>query len=61
MLYSKPEPVGEVIVICPVFTVQFGCWVAVAVGADGGTGGALTVTLVADETQPVALLRTVTL
>jgi hypothetical protein len=42
-------------VIAPVAIVQVGCSVALAVGASGGVGCELIVTLVPDEIQPDAL------
>lgn len=42
MLYCSPAPVGVVMVIVPVGTVQVGC-VMVPVGAAGVGGAALTV------------------
>ena len=45
-LYSKAAPVGAVTTIVPVGTAHVGCTVTVAVGAAGGVGTALTVTVV---------------
>ena len=61
MLYSRLAPVGAVITIVPVGTVQVGCTVTLAVGAAGTVGGLFTVKAVVFETQPVLLLRTLTL
>ena len=55
-----PVPVGAVMVIVPVATVQVGCAVTEAVGTEGVVGCALTVTIVAEEIQPSGSL-TVTL
>jgi hypothetical protein len=49
-----PEPVGAVTVIVPVATLQFGCSVALAMGAAGVSGCSLMVTLVAIEIHPEA-------
>ena len=51
---------GTVIVMLPVATVQFGCWVTVAVGATGADETAFTVRLNGADTQP-PLFFTVTL
>ncbi|WP_229676795.1 hypothetical protein [Pedobacter psychrotolerans] len=58
ILYSKPEPVGALIVMVPVAEVQVGC-TAVAIGAAGVAGCALIVILVEAEVQP-SLFLTVT-
>lgn len=57
MLYVNPAPVGEVIEIAPVDTVQVGC-VRLAEAADGGVGCALITTL--DELADVQPLLLVT-
>ena len=46
MLYVIPVPVGALIVIVPVATVQVGCDVTLAVGTEGDSGSTLTVMLV---------------
>jgi hypothetical protein len=61
MLYSNPVPVGIVITIVPLGVVQVGCKVTDAVGAAGAPGIVFTVKGVAADTQPVVVLRTVTL
>ena len=48
-----PVPVGAVMVIVPVATMQVGCAVTDAVGAAGVAGCAFTVTDVAEEIQPL--------
>jgi hypothetical protein len=50
-LYSNPAPVGAVTSIVPVGTAQVGCTVTVAVGAAGGVGTALTVTVAGADIQ----------
>ena len=51
---------GALTVRTPVATVQLGCVVTEAVGAEGALGAASTVTTVAPEIQPAAFF-TVTL
>jgi hypothetical protein len=46
ILYSNPAPVGALTTIVPVGTAHVGCTVTDAVGAAGGVGTALTVTVV---------------
>ncbi len=48
-----PPPVGTVMVIVPVATVQVGCTVTEAVGVAGVAGWAFTVTLVTEEIHPL--------
>ena len=48
-----PAPVGAVIVIVPVATVQVGCTVTLTVGVAGVAGCAFTVTDAAAEVQPL--------
>ena len=43
------------ITIVPVGEMQAGCTVTLAVGAEGGKGTALTVTVAGTETQPVVI------
>jgi len=50
-----PVPVGDVMVIVPVLTVQVGC-VGLVLGAEGVAGCALTVVLVPGEMQPAEFL-----
>jgi hypothetical protein len=52
MLYVIPVPVGAVIVIVPVATVQEGWSVTLAVGAAGDAGTVFTVTLVPVDIHP---------
>jgi hypothetical protein len=54
MLYVIPVPVGAVIVIVPVATVQDGCKVTLAVGAAGAPGLGFTVTIVPVDIHPAA-------
>ena len=56
VLYVIPVPVGAVIIIVPVATEQVGCAVTDAVGAAGVEGWAFTVTLVAEDIQPLLFL-----
>lgn len=51
ILYVNPVPVGAVIVSPPVATLQLGC-IGVTAGAEGASGCALMVTLVAVDTHP---------
>ena len=61
MLYSRFAPVGDETTMVPVGVVQVGCTVTDAVGVAGVPGAALTVSGVAEDIHPVAVLRTVTL
>ena len=51
ILYSKAAPVGTLTTMVPVGTVHVGCTVTDAVGAAGGVGIALTVTVVGLDTH----------
>ena len=53
-MLNVKSSVDEVTVIVPVATAQVG-WVILAVGADGVTGCAFTVTLVTSLIQPAAV------
>ena len=54
MLKVMPTPVGAVTSMVPVATVQVGCAVTLTVGVAGAEAGALTVTLVEADIQPLA-------
>ena len=60
VLYSRPAPVGAVIVIVPVGMLQVGCAVMLAVGAAGAFGTGFTFRFVAGEIHPVAVSFIVT-
>jgi len=59
ILYVIPAPVGAVIVIAPVASLQLGC-VSETVGAEGVNGCVLIVTPVTEDSHPDAFI-TVTL
>ena len=59
MLYSKLAPIGEETTIVPVFTLQVGWAVALAIGAEI-VGMAFIVTLVAEDVQPDGDFFTIT-
>ena len=61
MLYSRPLPVGAVMVMVPVTVMHVGCAVTLAVAVAGGAGMLFTVTWMAVDTQPEAIFLTVTL
>lgn len=60
MLNSRLLPGGGVSIMVPVGVVQSGCTVVMLRGPGCAAGAALTVTMVALEIQPVAVLLTVT-
>lgn len=59
MLYSRPVPVGAVMLMVPVAVMHVGCAVTLAVAVEGGAGILFTVTWMAVDTHPEAIFLTV--